>query len=648
MLLMTAGWICPAAAQGPVTPGQPFAPHWFPNDLLKWTATADPDAEYNRSRVPLATRFHNPKTQVNSHARPGEARIASLAAFGPTSKNPSQGEAVFSTYTATYWQYTDVLVCWGGSSGEGLILAPKPTVTDAAHRNGVPVLGTVFFPPVVYGGKIEWLRDLVQKRGDSFPVADKLIEVAKYYGFDGWFFNQETDGADARLVGEVQEFLRYLQKKSSLRVMWYDAMNKNGAVGWQGALNEQNSLFFQDGGLVSNNLFLDFRWRPERLVTSRAEALRLSRSPYDLYAGIDVEGAGYNKNVRWESLFPEDQPHNVSVGFYRPEWTFHSAKDSDDFYIRESRFWVGANGDPGNTSTDEPWKGIAHYIPEQSPITTLPFVTNFNTGQGHQFAVNGSVVGHADWNSLSLQDILPTWRWSIESGGGKLRPEFDWKESFNGGTSLKVSGVLNAPNHLKLFSTRLKIGPKTVIRIAYKTGRPMPAHLQAGLDFDRDPARFEYLDVGAARGSGWNVVTLPLAKYVGQTLSVISLRFASETPLTDYAIHIGQIAVLDAGTTAAPKPPTNLRIERQWNAGDRASFRLRWTPASGPVHAYNIYRKEPGGARVHLGSTPNNVYFVRAIPQKEREAAATIFVEAVNTVWMPSKPVSVRLPWPKP
>lgn len=28
---------------------------------------------------------------------------------------------------------------------------------DAAHKNGVPVLGTVFFPQTAHGGKIEWL-----------------------------------------------------------------------------------------------------------------------------------------------------------------------------------------------------------------------------------------------------------------------------------------------------------------------------------------------------------------------------------------------------------------------------------------------------------------------------------------------------------
>src|SRR3712207_6980821 len=55
-----------------------------------------------------------------------------------------------------------------------------------------------------------------------------------------------------------------------------------------------------------------------------------------------------------------------------------------------SRFWVGPNGDPSNTTSTAAWKGVAHYITELTPITSLPFVTNFNTGHGRKFAVKRS------------------------------------------------------------------------------------------------------------------------------------------------------------------------------------------------------------------------------------------------------------------
>lgn len=42
-------------------------------------------------------------------------------------------------------------------------------------------------PQTAHGGKMEWLEDLLVKNEDgSYPVADKLIEVAQTYGFEGW------------------------------------------------------------------------------------------------------------------------------------------------------------------------------------------------------------------------------------------------------------------------------------------------------------------------------------------------------------------------------------------------------------------------------------------------------------------------------
>ncbi len=635
------GW-----AQQKYAEGQPFAPHWFPNELLAWSPDTDPDAAYNRGSVPLAARFADPGTQANPHARAGEARVVSLAAFGPTALNPSQGAAEFKTYAFGYWQYTDKLVYWGGSAGEGLILAPKAAVIDAAHRSGVPVLGTLFFPPVVYGGRIGWVRDLVQRKGDTFPVADKLIEAAKYYGFDGWFFNQETAGGDATLASDLRDLLKYMQRKSRLHIMWYDAMTMDGNVRWQGALNAVNQMFFQEPNApaVSDTMFLDFRWRPARLTASRSLAQSLKRDPYDLYAGVDVEANGYNSRVDWPAIFPEEQPGVVSLGFYRPDWTFNQAKDEADFARRDNRFWIGPNGDPANTQTAEAWKGVAHYIPETSAITRLPFVTNFNTGQGHLYAVEGKVVGRTDWNNLSLQDALPTWRWRMEgSGGAKLTPALDTSEAYEGGACLRVTGTLNGASNLKLFSTRLKIENDTHLRVIYKAGNIGPTHTQVGVAFGDAPTRFTYLDAGAAQNTDWNTAVFDLRPFKNRTLSVIALRLQSDTLLNDYDIRIGQIAILN-GAPRPPAPPSALRIEKQWPAAsNRASLRLRWKPAPGSVYVYNIYRRNPDGSRVWLGGTPNTAYFVAALNKNGAETATTVEVEAVSTSGEHSKPAVIQI-----
>ena len=59
-----------------------------------------------------------------------------------TSGNPPQGDTG-SRYTFTYWQYTREMVYWGGSAGEGIVVPPAGDTIDAAHRNGVPILGII-------------------------------------------------------------------------------------------------------------------------------------------------------------------------------------------------------------------------------------------------------------------------------------------------------------------------------------------------------------------------------------------------------------------------------------------------------------------------------------------------------------------------
>jgi endo-beta-N-acetylglucosaminidase D len=131
---------------------QPFTSYWFPLEILSWSPSTDPDAPYNRSGVPLKNKYVDSITVVNPNARVNEAKVNPLSAFAPTSDNPSQGSLNINYYTFNYWQYVDQLVFWGGSAGEGLILAPNPTIIDSAHRNGVKILGNVFFRQLFTAG----------------------------------------------------------------------------------------------------------------------------------------------------------------------------------------------------------------------------------------------------------------------------------------------------------------------------------------------------------------------------------------------------------------------------------------------------------------------------------------------------------------
>lgn len=649
-LVLVAAMLATVAAPvfaGSGLPGQPYASYWFPSTILDWDPATDPDAPFNRASVPLGTRFVSPYFNVNPHAHPGEARVQALVAFAPTSFNPSQGSATMDYYALNYWQYIDALVFWGGSAGEGLILAPNPTVIDAAHRNGVPVLGNVYLPPTAFGGQIQWVRDFVQHDGNGvFPVADKMIEAAEYYGFDGWFINQETAGGNAQLATDMRDMLEYFHAHSNLAIVWYDSMTATGAINYQNALTAQNQMFFQDGTTrVSDAMFLNFNWTATGLQNSATLAQSLGRSAYDLNAGIDVESNGYNTSVNWDAVFPEGSSHVTSIGFYRPEWTYNSSASPADFYTRDNRFWVGPNHDPSNTLTTAAWKGVANYIPANSPINTMPFFTNFNTGQGSLYAIDGVVRATDAWNNLSLQDVLPTWRWILRSDGTPLTASLDWSDAYWGGTSLVVSGTLDANNDMLLYETELQVSDSTKLEVVFKSGQATgPTHLQVGLAFDNAPSTFEFFDVGDNVTADWTLAQFDLTDYVGLSIAAIALRFVDDGSAGPYSMRIGRLAVAVGNPT--PEPPSDVVVlSASETSPDTATLRLAWTASPSPVNSYNVLHRHADGSFTWLGATPNTAYFVGHLTRDGNEAASTIEVEAVSPEFARSGAASTTVVW---
>lgn len=493
--------------------------------------------------------------------------------YPSTSFNPSQGGTGIDCYAFNYWQYIDHLTFWGGSSGEGLILAPNPGVIDAGHRNGVPVYGTIFLPPTAYGGQIQWVWDLVQKDGSTFPVADKLIEMTEYYGFDGWFINQETAGGNAQLAQDMRDFMIYIQQNSDLEIQWYDAMTEAGGINWQNALNDNNDWYFQYGDdLVSQHMFLNFWWSAAGLQNSATHALSLGRSPYELYAGVDVQANGYNTGVDWNAIFPVEGDHVTSLGFYCPNWTYTNAASHQAFYTRANRFWSGANRDPSNTDTPHPWKGLAHYYAARTPITSFPFVTNFNTGQGYMYSIEGDMLSDLEWHNRSQQDVLPTWRWMAHGSSTPLYPEMSWESSYYGGNCLKVSGDLNPGNGtmLYLFKTDAVIEPSdSLLLVWYAENSGDPSGMEAAMSLASSPETFQYIQVPEAETPGWNTFTYSLAGQSGSTMAVAGIYFSTTEAVQDYTALIGRMGVI-RGETDIPQPPS----------GPMWSSSARWmTPA---------------------------------------------------------------------
>jgi endo-beta-N-acetylglucosaminidase D len=578
--------------------GQPYASNWFPADLVEWDPAKDPDSPFMRSATPLAQRVVDRYTRANPRAR--DRRVLACSVFDHTDGNPAQGSPVFDYYTSEFWTYIDTLIFWGGSASEGLILAPNPTVVDAAHRNGVPVYGTLYFPPIAYGGRLQWVEDLLQKDVDGFPVARSLAAIAAYYGFEGWFFNQETAGGDATLAKRMMSFLADVHRRGS-RVLWYDAMTESGAVGWQGALNANNDAFFAKSDLM----FVDFRWSPASLASSATYAKGMDRKPDQLFAGIDTGSQQFGIQSEMDAIFPGRSESGVSVALYRPDFTLTGTADPSQYAARESRFWVGEDGDPSSSKPDaQGWRGMSAEIAEHASVTALPFATWFGTGHGHQWSHRGVSQATGDWNSLSAQDVLPTWRWLVD--GSALAVDYDYVTAWHGGNSVRITGSLDEPTTISLYATRLDIAADTVLDVVLAGNITLSAVLRFLDDADTDVV----VPMGEGVADWKRLSTGQLAPYQGRTLIRVGLRIEGSG---DVDLRLGELRL-------RPGPGQVLRAPRHPTAKvSRPGYRIYWRGDRGI--RYDLEAVNPDRTRMWLGATTAEAFYVATLPAGVRQIA---------------------------
>lgn len=190
----------------------------------------DPDARFFRSRVRRAARIA-PLAATQAHpglspdVRGGSLVAAYLALDGGDDLNRTRHQTACSRFVHVerFWQYQDVVVGWNSTG-----LVPNAALVDAAHRNGALCLGTLFQPDRrMFDGS-----DLGQEE-----VAGRLVKLARYFGFDGYFVNFESySDDDARRIQDLIEVMRQQaarQDFSDFYIQYYNGHTDIGAV-WPG------------------------------------------------------------------------------------------------------------------------------------------------------------------------------------------------------------------------------------------------------------------------------------------------------------------------------------------------------------------------------------------------------------------------------
>ncbi len=675
-----------AAATPPAFGPEPPLMHGYSgSQIAAWRPETDRHARYLRSRVPLARRI--PAFEPTQARRGLDARPRLMALAGDYLQPGWETEGYpygpgAEAYALRFWQYPDLFGSWHGlpldgqqdaqEPAYGLINPPNPGYTDAAHRNGVLSLGCWFWPRPE-----DFAQIVVKTPQGTFPVADKLIEMARYFGFDGYFINQEG-AIPADQAELLMEMLTYLARNAptGFHVQWYDSLTVDGQVDYQNEFNDVNSpwIVSDDGQRICTSVFLNYWWNEARVEASREHALSLGLDPFEVvYTGSEIGQYRFAQPYDPSDIFPASGAPRTSWAFLGSEMVWSSV-DGDKAtmaaqapaYVRERHLWSGPAQDPSRTGrTHEPdksqpldpagWDGAAHHIVEKSVIGTLPFTTRFCTGTGERFFLAGEQAGDAPWFNIGVQDLLPTWQWWVRDAQGapsdSVVVDYDHTDAYDGGNCLSLTGRLEPAERavVRLYKTRLPLTGRTAVGLVHRsTGATPGAKLSVGLVFEDDPDATVWLAVPDPQGTDWSRWSAGLGHWAGRTVAALQVAVEAGAAATDVAVRLGELTLAEPQADRAPHTPTGFRVDRVAGADGAASVYLDWDFVPEGVAHYDIFRvTERAGEPSHrqwLGRTYDGAYCVSPFAQDANGAVSQLELEAVSPIGRRSGAARARLP----
>lgn len=630
---------------------QPFQHGYSSADLLRWTPGSDLFGDLTRARVPLQPRIAPlAATQADPRLDPAVQSLNLAGDYGNAFFESYPYHNEFSSYLFNYWQYTDFYAPWHGMATEGvperlydptldwrekwfefgMLNIPNPGYTNAAHRNGVRSLACIFFSENDRGTQT-YTELLTQDANGDYPVARKLAQLARWYGFDGYFFNQEEPSVAVADIPRYKAFLKVL-RDSGMYVQFYDAVdNTTGGRSYQNAFNSANAPWVRDPRLgdVTDSMFLNYWWSRSLLTSSRDYARSIGLDPRKaVFAGVEAGGYQFNQPYNLQdNLDGAGVPMN-SIATLGADFVHSDLAGKEDdanqwkAYDRERRWWTGSS--VGGADDAPNWKGISAYITERSAIGGTVFDTTFNTGHGLEYAENGVVSNPSEWSNITIQDNPVTWQWAVSAAGGAtpLGVDYDYGSrytkpdrfsyqqvgAFSGGSSLVLTGNLAADNYLKLYRTDLAVTDASRLAVTYrKVSASDASQLRAAITFADAPTTVVRVPIaGSGSQGGWTTASLDLSGYAGKRIVTLGLSVAAApAAVAGYQLNVGRITLTD-GASHTPATPTGFRIRAALTGTDE--LELGWDLADfDSVARYAVY----DNGRYLGGSYDDALYFKR-------------------------------------
>lgn len=664
-------------------------------DIRDWTPETDPGSEFLQAQVPLQDRNEAFRgTQANPGLNSEGEVMLMQGDYGNAFVDGMMYNNTFGYHTLNFWQYVDYYSPWHGAATAttpedlhdwnyentasngwerryfefGVMNIPNPAYTNAAHKNGVKSIACIYFDQYYRQGQT--INELFQQDEDGkFPVAEKLIEMAEYFGYDGYFFNAE-EPVNSEFSVAKKKFLARL-KEAGLYTQYY---NTNSYMDASKATWLKDNI---DGvpTEIQDSVFVNYGWPGTLDGTSYNPNINF---PYIEANGIDpfkqvfygVENnqgkfsGSHPSAANIEQLYTQpDGSKNLraSVALFTPSDYYQRDLDGSKLQNpdyqwmiaeRERMFFSGVKSDPTHTG-DQPgysrpevgvsnasnWPGVADFVSERSVIRGSAFQTNFNVGKGLQYFTDGQVSSDEEWSNINIQDILPTWQWWIDTDGTKLNVDFDYGTKYNrlhnngsdygvpftkiggynGGNSLVVNGTLDSENILHLFKTDMSVKDSTKVSITYnKSSVDDSSKMELGVIFKNAPDTVVTFNVpySGKQTDGWVTKSINLGgaaegEYVGEDIAALCLVFDGGKKVIDnYQMNIGEIKVSD-DQNYTPETPENFRISRAFTDDEMI---VEWDLGDPDVvDQYEIYANLSDGQRIFVGGIFDDVYYIKSL-----------------------------------
>lgn len=352
-------------------------------------------------------------------------------------------------YTFYNWSIVDTFVYFS----HHFITIPPIGWINAAHQHGVKVLGTIITE--WNDGNAIWLQlfSNLEKR-DNF--VDKLVEICKYYKFDGYLFNVENE-IELENIENMIETVSLLRTKlkteiTHSEVVWYDSVSMvTGKLIWQNQLNIHNKSAFQ----ACDGIFLNYNWKEEDLVKS---AVNAGSRVVDVYVGVDVFGRNCVGGLDCYKSLDIIRKYDLSVAIFAPGWTYETLNDKNKFMATEDIFW----------------RKLYPYLYIHIP-SILPFSTYFCRGFGSKKIENCVISSPEPWYNLSKINFQPSAPLCLVDGSFPCISHVDG-EAISGGGCLRLNGNNENAMYHRILACHFEIKSTLYFEITVKALKPYDSH----------------------------------------------------------------------------------------------------------------------------------------------------------------------------